>query len=115
MSSKTAAIDLDEQPMEHLEINDEEEAFSDEVETEQEDTLYTSLFSEVDSIVNSYEQEPDALTDLKDLVEKRNYQNLREEIKSIWSRLLKHHQRNNTRIPPKVTVAFNQINNHLRQ
>ena len=70
VSVTTAAIDLDEQPMESMDIDDDEEAIS----AEQEDDLYESLFNEIRSHRRRLRSEPDALIALKELVENRNYQ-----------------------------------------
>jgi hypothetical protein len=80
------------------------------------DELFASLVGEVESILGSYTKDrPSALSDLNILIESRDYQLLCEEIKTIWSRLLKYHQKKNTRLPPKVVYAFNQINSRLRR
>ena len=79
--------------------------------------LYEQLRAHMQDINSSYAQNkngnPAALETLNELIENENYQGLREDIKIIWQRILRFHQKRNSRIPNKVTIAFNEINKLL--
>ncbi|MAA78096.1 MAG: hypothetical protein CL916_02465 [Deltaproteobacteria bacterium] len=76
--------------------------------------LYDSLKKQTDKIIADYGTEaPSSLIQMRSLIEAEEYPTLRMEIKAIWSQVLRHHQKKNTRIPGLVTMAFNEINKLL--
>jgi cytoskeletal protein CcmA (bactofilin family) len=78
------------------------------------DGLYERLRKQADMICEDYDNEiPSSLMLMSDLIEAQQYPKLRAEIKVIWSQVLRFHQKKNTRIPGKVTMAFNEINKLL--
>lgn len=81
---------------------------------ESKETLYDNLKTQTDKIIADYgEEAPSSLLQMRTLIEAQDYTTLRMEIKSIWSQVLRHHQKKNTRIPGLVTMAFNEINKLL--
>ena len=76
--------------------------------------LYSQLKIQSEAIASDYGEDiPSSLEMMADLIEAREFSQLREEIKLIWSQVLRFHQKRNTRIPGKVTYAFNEINKLL--
>ena len=76
--------------------------------------LYSQLKIQSDAIALDYGEDiPSSLEMMADLIEAKDFSQLREEIKLIWSQVLRFHQKRNTRIPGKVTYAFNEINKLL--
>ena len=77
-------------------------------------TLYEDLINQTEKIIADYgEDPPSSLIQMRVLIEAEEYPKLRMEIKAIWSQVLRHHQKKNTRIPGLVTMAFNEINKLL--
>ena len=78
------------------------------------DGLYENLKKQTDKIIQDYNSDvPSSLLQMRSLIEAHEYPTLRVEIKAIWSQVLRHHQKKNTRIPGLVTMAFNEINKLL--
>jgi hypothetical protein len=75
------------------------------------DPLKQKLLEQVKRIGSCYEGKdlPPAVTQLRELVEARNYPKLKEKITEVWNGLLAFHQRKGIRPHPQVTHAFNVI------
>jgi hypothetical protein len=108
----SAPVDLEEEPLEQSSPREEGALDPGTVD----DPFLADIMAETNNIIDSYEgSKPEALTDLVGLIQSEDYGNLREEMKNIWSKLLKHHQRHKTRIPGQVILSFNHINSRLNQ
>ena len=80
------------------------------------DPFIENLLYQLEIIENHYtENAPEAVELLRASLEEGDIQKLQSDINQIWSRLLKHHQRSNTRIPPQVTYSFNTIHQQIEQ
>lgn len=85
----------------------------------QEDTdeLHPKLMDAVKRIAACYEgkEVPPAVTMLRELVEARDYDRLRENITEVWNGLLGYHQKKGIRPHHQVTHAFNVIHGLVQQ
>jgi hypothetical protein len=103
-------IDEEEMLSELTEYTEEEVLVPEDAEV----PLHAEIKMEIMNVVNEYQDTPpSAVSELLSLMEKGDFFVLREEIKKIWTKLLKYHQRQNTRLPPKVIDSFNQLNAKL--
>lgn len=82
-----------------------------------EDALYPKLSDAIQRIVTCYEGKelPPAVAQLRDLVQARDYDRLRENITEIWNGLLGYHQKKGIRPHHQVTHAFNVIHGLVQQ
>jgi hypothetical protein len=80
-------------------------------DADQEDDLHPKLLEQVKRVASCYDgkEMPPAVGQLRELVEARNYDRLRENITDVWNGLLSFHQRKGIRPHPQVTHAFNVI------
>ncbi len=101
-------------PGEHLPIEMEVE---DEPSIPPEHPLHKQLMEAVTRISESYADAelPPAVNHLMSLIETRGYDQVRAEITSIWSDLLKYHQKKGLRIQHQVTTTFNTINSLVKK
>lgn len=74
--------------------------------------LHTQLVDAAARIADAYADGdvPPSVQTLRNLIEERNYEKVRTEITTIWSDLLKFHQRTGMRVQHQVTTTFNTIN-----
>lgn len=81
------------------------------------DPTYTQINEILERIVACYNDGdlPPAVTDLRALVERRDYVAVRDGITSSWNQLLKFHQKQGMRIQPAVTNNFNALNSLIRK
>jgi hypothetical protein len=79
--------------------------------------LHQQLVEAVTRISESYADAelPPAVNHLMSLIETRSYDQVRAEITSIWSDLLKYHQKKGLRIQHQVTTTFNTINSLVKK
>jgi hypothetical protein len=100
--SEPAAVEVDE---------------ADEVSSIPEHPLHKQLVEAVTRIAESYTDGdlPPAVNHLMSLIEQRAYDQVRGEITSIWSDLLKYHQKKGLRIQHQVTTTFNTINSLVKK
>jgi len=116
-SDEEIGIDGNFMPSSNVEIL-REETMEEEVILPEEaishDPIHNEIIQEILNVASEYKNEPpSAVIDLLDLMERGDFLALRDEIMKIWKRLLNYHQRQNTRLPPKVIDAFNQLNAKL--
>ena len=81
------------------------------------DELHPKLLEAVKRIAACYEgkEVPPAVVQLRDLVEGRDYDHLRENITEVWNGLLGYHQKKGIRPHHQVTHAFNVIHGLVQQ
>jgi hypothetical protein len=81
------------------------------------DELHPKLMDAVKRIAACYEgkEVPPAVNQLKELVESRDYDRLRENITEVWNGLLGFHQKKGIRPHHQVTHAFNVIHGLVQQ
>ena len=124
--SNKALVVIPVAPPAEVSLEDSEDEMSDELSDEMMpmsnippisaslENLYSRLKTQSEAIASDYGEDiPSSLEMMADLIEAREFSQLREEIKLIWSQVLRFHQKRNTRIPGKVTYAFNEINKLL--
>ena len=68
------------------------------------------ILSLIDSDPITY---PDTIGNL-DYLETEDYPTLRDELRHLWSELLKHHQHEGSRIPHMATGAFTNLSKSLQ-
>ncbi len=78
---------------------------------------HTALVDAVRRISDCYvdTEAPPAVTQLEALVHAGDYERVRADVASIWSDVVKFHQRSGLRIQHQVTTTFNQINVLVKQ
>jgi hypothetical protein len=83
----------------------------------EEEALHLKLTDAVQRIAACYEgkETPPAVLQLRDLVEARDYDKLREHITDVWNGLLGFHQKKGIRPHHQVTHAFNVIHGLVQQ
>lgn len=83
----------------------------------EDDDLHPKLQDAVRRIASCYEGKelPPAVAQLRDLIDTRDYTNLREQITEIWNGLLSYHQKKGIRPHHQVTHAFNVIHGLVQQ
>src|SRR5690606_14003140 len=81
------------------------------------DELHPRLVEALDRITSCYEGHdlPPAVTDLRGLVDRRDYPQLRERITEVWNGLLGFHQQRGIRPHHQVTHAFNVIHGLVQE
>jgi hypothetical protein len=74
--------------------------------------LHDELVESVEKIVERYADAelPPAVEHLRSLIARQGYDEVRAEITTIWSDLVKFHQKRGLRIQHQVTTTFNTIN-----
>lgn len=79
--------------------------------------LHRQLIDAVTKIAECYTggDLPPAVSHLMQLIESRSYDQVRAEITTIWSELLKFHQKKGMRIQHQVTTTFNTINSLVKK
>ncbi len=79
--------------------------------------LHDQLVDAVEKIAERYNEGdlPPAVSHLRSLIENRSYDEIRAEITSIWSDLVKFHQKHGLRIQHQVTTTFNTINSLVKK
>ncbi len=79
--------------------------------------LHDKLVDAVGKIAERYGESevPPAVAHLRDLIDARAYDEVRAEITSIWSDLVKFHQKHGLRIQHQVTTTFNTINSLVKK
>ena len=79
--------------------------------------IHRELCETVERIVEAYDEDevPPAVMELKDMIVKAHFEQVRGEITNIWNNLLKYHQRTGTRLQHQVTTTFNTINTLVRK
>jgi hypothetical protein len=78
--------------------------------------LYASIRAEIIHLSEAYPSDkPEAIQALLAYNTTQEYLDLRDEINKIWTKLLTHHQKNNSRFPPMASEIFNKLNQHLQQ
>ncbi|MFZ5477181.1 MAG: hypothetical protein ACOZNI_10440 [Myxococcota bacterium] len=79
--------------------------------------LHKQLVDAVSKIAECYADAelPPAVSHLRGLIDTRNYDKVRGEITTIWSDLLKFHQKKGMRIQHQVTTTFNTINTLVKK
>lgn len=84
---------------------------------EDKDELHPKLMDAVKRISTCYEgkEVPPAVSMLRELVEARDYDRLRENITEVWNGLLGYHQKKGIRPHHQVTHAFNVIHGLVQQ
>jgi len=93
------------------EVVETEEVEVDEVE----DELFQALTDAVARIIACYEETvPPPVEQLQDMVARRDYAALREDITEVWNGLLGYHQQRGIRPHHQVTHAFNVIHGLLQ-
>ena len=79
--------------------------------------LHGQLMEAVTKILECYggAEVPPAVNHLRGLIEQHHYEQVRGEITTIWSDLLKFHQKKGMRIQHQVTTTFNTINSLVKK
>jgi hypothetical protein len=79
--------------------------------------LHPQLMDAVIKILECYgaAEVPPAVNHLRTLIDTRQYDQVRAEITTIWSDLLKFHQKKGMRIQHQVTTTFNTINSLVKK
>ena len=83
-------------------------------ETDLGNPIYEDIREKIESLSSNYDDKPDAVVDLVSFLESGDFLTLRDELRQIWSRLLKFHQQENTRIPHPALTAFTELDKHLK-
>ena len=75
-----------------------------------------AIRSDILSLIDNYDdvKYPDAIRELLDYLETEDYLTLRDELRHLWSELLKHHQQEGSRIPHMATGAFTNLSKSLQ-
>lgn len=83
----------------------------------EEDHLHPRLIDAVNRISSCYQgaEMPPALSELRDLVDERDYARLRGNITDVWNGLLNFHQQRGIRPHHQVTHAFNVIHGLVQE
>ena len=79
--------------------------------------LHPQLMDAVSKILECYggAEVPPAVIHLRTLIDTHEYDQVRAEITTIWSDLLKFHQKKGMRIQHQVTTTFNTINSLVKK
>lgn len=81
------------------------------------DEFQAQLLDTVDQIASSYAsaEEPPSITALRELVQSRQYDRVRDQLTPLWNDLIRYHQKRNLRVAHKVTIKFNALNTLVRK
>ncbi len=104
----------DEVPLENAEGSDPSQ---EEQEETVENPLLIEIRSNIQDLLMEYENEdaPLPIEELASYLESEDYLALQDELRHIWSRLLKHHQTLGSRIPSAATLAFTHLGKNLKK
>jgi cytoskeletal protein CcmA (bactofilin family) len=111
-------IDVESQDVEALSEEwtyDDQDVLDEIEETELDNPIYEDIRQKIESLSSNYDDKPDAVQDLMTFLDSEDFLTLRDELRQIWSRLLKFHQQENTRIPHPALTAFTELDKHLKQ
>jgi hypothetical protein len=88
-----------------------------EPETPEPNPIYEAIRTNIVALINEYDDTnyPSAVQDLLEYLETEDYFTLQDELRHIWSNLLKHHQSENSRIPGAATLAFTSLSKNLQK
>ena len=77
---------------------------------------HEAIRADILSLIDNYDDTkyPDAIRELLDYLETEDYLTLRDELRHLWSELLKHHQQEGSRIPHMATGAFTNLSKSLQ-
>ena len=77
---------------------------------------HEAVRADILSLIDNYDDAkyPDAIRELLDYLETEDYLTLRDELRHLWSELLKHHQQEGSRIPHMATGAFTNLSKSLQ-
>jgi hypothetical protein len=77
---------------------------------------HEAIRSDILALIDNYDTKkyPDAIRELLDYLETEDYLTLRDELRHLWSELLKHHQQEGSRIPHMATGAFTNLSKSLQ-
>ena len=77
---------------------------------------YEAIRADILALIDNYDptKYPEAIRDLLDFLETEDYLTLRDELRHLWSELLKHHQHEGSRIPHMATGAFTNLSKSLQ-
>ena len=79
--------------------------------------IHDAIRTNIVALINEYDdtQYPSAVQELLEYLETEDYFTLQDELRHIWSNLLKHHQSENSRIPGAATLAFTSLSKNLQK
>lgn len=77
---------------------------------EDDDHIYTELKGILETLSSCYEDgEPEVITNIREMVENRNYSEIQNQLPQLWNDLVKYHRDRGIRIKRQVTSTFNNI------
>lgn len=78
---------------------------------------HEAIREDILALIDNYDDThyPDAIRELLDYLETEDYLTLRDELRHLWSELLKHHQQEGSRIPHMATGAFTNLSKSLQE
>lgn len=79
--------------------------------------IHDAIRMDIVALINEYDDTnyPSAVQELLEYLETEDYFTLQDELRHIWSNLLKHHQSENSRIPGAATLAFTSLSKNLQK
>ena len=77
--------------------------------------LYEAIRNDIIGVIENYDDAnyPEAIRELLHYLDTEDFLTLRDELRHLWSGLLKYHQHQNSRIPPDATKAFTSLNKNM--
>ena len=78
------------------------------------DPIYNKLKDDLNTILSCYDDPPPPIRKLRDMIRAQEYAILQDEVRYIWSQIIRYHTQHGTAVPPFVIVAFNRLNTNLR-
>ena len=88
----------------------------DEPQVPESNPKHEAIRTDILALINNYDHTkyPDAIRELLNYLETEDYLTLRDELRHLWSELLKHHQHEGSRIPHMATGAFTNLSKSLQ-
>jgi cytoskeletal protein CcmA (bactofilin family) len=120
-TAESDAVNIDEAiPTEALmseEWTYDEGDVSQEPEVPEPNPIHDAIRIDIVALINEYDDTnyPSAVQELLEYLETEDYFTLQDELRHIWSNLLKHHQSENSRIPGAATLAFTSLSKNLQK
>jgi hypothetical protein len=111
-------VQVDEESIEDVsaevvfEESQESEANTD--ESTENNPLFDDIREKINTLASAYDEHPEGIIELMTFLESNDFITLREDLKPIWSSLMKFHQQENSRIPPMALQAFTKLDKLLK-
>ncbi len=108
------SLNDDEISLENSTVNDETTAVEPETPL---NPLFIEIRANIQDLLKEYEsaEAPLPIQELASYLESEDYLALQDELRHIWSRLLRHHQTLDSRIPSAATMAFTHLGKNLKK